>query len=55
MVIQKDIERADEKCQTFPRNQKLLRWLDLAEEKISYQGLPSRIAWLRLWRRVKWA
>ena len=27
----------------FPDNEKLLRWLDLAEEKISYQGLPSRI------------
>ena len=43
----KDIERADEEMRRlFPDNEKLLRWLDLAEEKISYQGLPSRIALL---------
>lgn len=30
----KDIERADEEMRKlFPENEKLLRWLDLAEEK----------------------
>ncbi len=28
---------------------------DLAEEKISYQGLPSRIAWLGYGEERKWA
>lgn len=50
----KDIERADEEMRKlFPDNEKLIRWLDLAKEKISYQGLPSRIAWLGYEERAK--
>ncbi|MDT2977162.1 urocanate hydratase [Staphylococcus argenteus] len=50
----KDVERADEEMRKlFPENEKLLRWLDLAEEKIAYQGLPSRIAWLGYGERAK--
>ncbi|TDM07694.1 urocanate hydratase [Macrococcus lamae] len=50
----KDIERADEEMRKlFPDNEKLLRWLDLAQEKIAYQGLPARIAWLGYGERVK--
>lgn len=50
----KDIERADEEMRRlFSDNEKLLRWLDSAEEKISYQGLPSRIAWLGYGERAK--
>lgn len=50
----KDIERADEEMRRlFSDNEKLLRCLDLAEEKISYQGLPSRIAWLGYGERAK--
>ncbi len=30
----------------FPHNRSLHRWLMLASEKISYQGLPARICWL---------
>ena len=30
----------------FPENQSLNRWLDLAEERVEFQGLPSRICWL---------
>ncbi len=30
----------------FPENKSLLRWLDLAQEKIAFQGLPARICWL---------
>lgn len=30
----------------FPENKSLMRWLDLAQEKIAFQGLPARICWL---------
>ena len=50
----KDIEAADKKMrELFPDNEKLLRWLDMAEEKIAFQGLPSRIAWLGYGERAK--
>ncbi|TGV07318.1 urocanate hydratase, partial [Mesorhizobium sp. M8A.F.Ca.ET.173.01.1.1] len=50
----KDIERADEEMRKlFPENEKLIRWLDLAQEKIAFQGLPSRIAWLGYGERAQ--
>ena len=50
----KDIERADEEMKKlFSEDEKLNRWLDLASEKIEYQGLPSRIAWLGYGDRAK--
>ncbi len=50
----KDIEVADRKMrELFPDNEKLLRWLDMAQEKIAFQGLPSRIAWLGYGERAK--
>ena len=50
----KDIEVADKKMrELFPENDKLLRWLDMAQEKIAFQGLPSRIAWLGYGERAK--
>ena len=30
----------------FPENESLHRWLTMAQEKVSFQGLPSRICWL---------
>jgi urocanate hydratase len=30
----------------FPQDQHLHRWLDMAREKIPFQGLPARICWL---------
>ena len=30
----------------FPDNEPLARWMRLAAEKVSFQGLPSRICWL---------
>ena len=30
----------------FPQNKSLIRWLDLAQEKIAFQGLPARICWI---------
>jgi urocanate hydratase len=37
----------------FPENRSLLRWLDLATEKIAFQGLPARICWLGQGEREK--
>src|SRR5690606_38037739 len=30
----------------FPENESLIRWLKLAQERVEFQGLPSRICWL---------
>ncbi|MGH9300138.1 MAG: urocanate hydratase, partial [Acidimicrobiales bacterium] len=30
----------------FPEAEDLLRWIRMAEDKVSYQGLPARICWL---------
>lgn len=50
----KDIERADQAMrELFPEDEKLMRWLDMASEKIAFQGLPSRIAWLGYGERAK--
>ncbi|MDT3995650.1 urocanate hydratase [Mammaliicoccus sp. H-M34] len=50
----KDIERADQLMrELFPEDEKLMRWLDMAAEKIAFQGLPSRIAWLGYGERAK--
>ncbi len=37
----------------FPHNISLIRWLDLAKEKIAFQGLPARICWLGQGEREK--
>ena len=37
----------------FPGNKSLIRWLDLAKEKIAFQGLPARICWLGQGEREK--
>jgi urocanate hydratase len=37
----------------FPENKSLHRWLQLAKEKISFQGLPARICWLGQGEREK--
>jgi len=47
-----DIYKTDAKIkQLFPENQKVQRWLDMARERISFQGLPARICWLGLGER----
>jgi urocanate hydratase len=30
----------------FPENDRLQRWLAMAEDRVAYQGLPARICWL---------
>ena len=47
-----DIRRTDRKVkELFPENKSLHRWLDLASERIAFQGLPARICWLGLGER----
>lgn len=44
-----DIYKTDEKVkQLIPDDPHLHRWLDLARERIPFQGLPARICWLGL-------
>ncbi len=37
----------------FPDDEHLHRWLDMAREKVPFQGLPSRICWLGYGERAK--
>ncbi len=37
----------------FPENTSLMRWLDLAQKRIAFQGLPARICWLGQGEREK--
>jgi urocanate hydratase len=37
----------------FPEDPHLHRWLDMAAERIAFQGLPARICWLGLGERAK--
>ena len=47
-----DIYRTDAKVkELFPGEAHLHRWLDMARERISFQGLPARICWLGLGQR----
>ncbi|MBV7435041.1 urocanate hydratase [Cardiobacteriaceae bacterium TAE3-ERU3] len=47
-----DIYKTDQKIkELFPENEHVHRWLDMAKERISFQGLPSRICWLGLGER----
>ena len=47
-----DIYRTDAKIkELFPGNTHTHRWLDMARERISFQGLPARICWLGLGER----
>ena len=49
-----DIRRTDKLAlELFPKNQTLARWLELAEERIQFQGLPARICWLGYGERAE--
>ena len=44
-----DIERTDAKVrELLPDDAHLHRWLDMARERIAFQGLPARICWVGL-------
>ena len=47
-----DIRKTDAKMkELFPDNAGLHRWLDMAGERIAFQGLPARICWIGLGER----
>jgi urocanate hydratase len=47
-----DIRKTDAMLkQLFPADAHLRRWLDMAGERIAFQGLPARICWLGLGER----
>ncbi len=47
-----DIYKTDAKLkELFPENTHVHRWLDMARERIAFQGLPARICWLGLGER----
>ena len=49
-----DIYKTDAKMkELFPANKHLHNWLDMAQERIAFQGLPARICWIGLGDRHK--
>ena len=49
-----DIYKTDQKMkELFPENKHLHNWLDMARERIAFQGLPARICWIGLGDRHK--
>ncbi|WP_342618078.1 urocanate hydratase [Rhodoferax sp. GW822-FHT02A01] len=47
-----DIKKTDAKMkELFPEDAHLHRWLDMAGERIAFQGLPARICWIGLGER----
>ena len=49
-----DIKVTDQALlELFPEDESLRRWLEAAEERVAFQGLPSRICWLGLGERDK--
>lgn len=39
--------------EAFPDNKPLLNWIEMAQKKVHFQGLPSRICWLGYGERAK--
>jgi urocanate hydratase len=49
-----DIKATDDALrELFPQDAALMQWLDLAEERVEFQGLPARICWLGYGERHK--
>src|SRR5213082_3266237 len=49
-----DIRRTDKLAlELFSKNQTLARWLELAEERIQFHGLPARVCWLGYGERAE--
>jgi len=49
-----DIYKTDARMkELFPDDAHLLNWLDMARERIHFQGLPSRICWIGLGERAR--
>ncbi len=51
---EEDIYRIDKRIEEiFPEDERLLRWIKMAREQVSFQGLPARICWLGYGDRAK--
>lgn len=49
-----DIKVTDDALrELFPEKESLMRWLDMAQERIAFQGLPARICWLEYGERAR--
>ncbi|HEY8116803.1 MAG TPA: urocanate hydratase [Actinomycetota bacterium] len=49
-----DIAKTDRAvAELFPDNERLHRWLEMAEERVAFQGLPARICWLGYGERAE--
>jgi len=49
-----DIYKTDEKVlELFPEDEVLRRWIRKAQERVAFQGLPSRICWLGYGERAR--
>jgi len=48
-----DIYKTDAKVKELVNDKGLHKWLDMARERIDFQGLPARICWVGLWVRDK--
>ena len=49
-----DIRKTDARMkELFPEDRHLHRWLDMAGERIAFQGLPARICWIGLGERQR--
>jgi urocanate hydratase len=49
-----DIYKTDSKVlELFPKDEILKRWINLAQKKVKFQGLPARICWLGYGERAK--
>lgn len=49
-----DIKVTDEAIKNlFPHKKDLHRWIEMAQERIAFQGLPARICWLEYGERAK--
>jgi len=49
-----DIYRTDQVIlENFPENERLCRWIRMAQKQIKFQGLPARICWLGYGERDK--
>jgi urocanate hydratase len=50
----KDIYETDRAIiDAFPENKQLIRWIELAQKEVHFQGLPARICWLGYGERAK--
>jgi urocanate hydratase len=49
-----DVSKTDRAVASlFPENERLQRWLQMAEDRVAYQGLPARICWLGYGERAE--